>query len=117
MDYLHISELNVKGVHGYYEHEWLKPQSFSVSLKVGIDTAKSASLDALTETIDYDTLRSAVETVFAGARSALIETLANAIAETILQNPRALEVQVTIHKLDVWDNGVPGVTITRNRTK
>jgi hypothetical protein len=33
----------------------------------------------------------------------------------LLKDARIGEVQVTIKKTAVWDNGVPGVTITRSK--
>lgn len=115
MDRIHIDDLVVHGVHGYYEHEWTTSQRFTVSLSVGIDAADAGSHDVLAETIDYDMLRSIVEAVFASSRMALIETLAERIAADILADVRAHDVHISIRKLDAWDNGVPGVTITRTR--
>ncbi len=116
MDRIHIEDLLVTSVHGYYEHEHTTPQRFKVSLSVGVDVSRAGTDDVLTETIDYDTLRRIVESVFAGAHKDLLETLAEDIAREILQNARAHDVTITIRKLDVWDTGVPGVTITRTRT-
>lgn len=115
MDRIHIDDLIVHGVHGHYEHEWEQPQRFNISLSVGIDAADASLHDALAETIDYDMLRSIVEAVFASSRTALIEALAERIATDILSDVRAHDVCVSVRKLDAWDNGVPGVTITRAR--
>lgn len=43
----------------------------------------------------------------------LIETLAEKIAQKILEDKRILSAEITIKKKAVWDNGVPGLTIVR----
>lgn len=115
MDRIHIDSLTVDGTHGHYEQEWSREQRFDVSLSVGVDARASSKSDALSDTIDYDDLKRIVFEVFKGARHYLIEALAEEIATRILLDERALEATITIRKLEVWDNGVPGVTITRAR--
>lgn len=114
MDFLHIEDLVVEATHGHYEKEWSKEQRFLISLRVGFDSHAAGKSDALTDTIDYDVLKKEVHEALAADRRYLIEKLADDIAERILKDQRALEVTVTIKKLDVWDNGIPGVTITRS---
>ena len=116
MDYLHVDDLLVFATHGHYEPEWSKEQRFLVSLRVGFDSTAGSASDTLSDTIDYDALKNAVHDVLAADRRYLVEKLASDIAERILTNPRAHEATVTIKKLDVWENGVPGVTITRRNT-
>lgn len=115
MDFLHIDDLLVSATHGHYEPEWSTEQRFLVSLRVGFDSNAAGKSDALDDTIDYDVLKKIVQEVLAADRRYLIERLATDIAEGILADPRAKEAVVTIKKLDVWENGVPGVTITRSK--
>ncbi|MDB5189392.1 MAG: folB [Parcubacteria group bacterium] len=113
MDYLTIDSLTVSGAHGHYPHEREKEQEFEVSLRVGTHLLRAGQSDALDDTIDYDVLKRTVLDVFAHETRFLIESLANEIAERILRDTHALEVTITIKKKEVWDNGVPGVCITR----
>lgn len=113
MDYLTIDSLTVRGAHGHYDHERSREQEFSVSLTVGTHLLRAGQSDALKDTIDYDTLKSIVEETFASESRYLIESLAETIARRILARTPALEATVSIRKTAVWDNGVPGVTITR----
>ena len=115
MDYLHIDSLTVAATHGHYAHEWSREQSFDVALKVGFESGASGATDALTDTIDYDDLKRIVLDTLSGERRYLVEALAEKIASRILEDERAKEVTVTIRKLEAWDDGVPGVTITRSR--
>ncbi|MES2931711.1 MAG: dihydroneopterin aldolase [Patescibacteria group bacterium] len=115
MDYLHIDSLTIDATHGHYEHEWSREQSFDVTLKVGFESKKSGDTDALADTIDYDDLKKIILDTLSGKRRYLIEKIAEEIAGKILEDARAKEVTITIRKLEAWDNGVPGVTITRSR--
>jgi dihydroneopterin aldolase len=115
MDIIGIDDLVVEGVHGYYEHEWRAPQSFRVQMDVLLDTSSAGTTDALASTIDYDSLKEIVKTIFAGERRALIETLAEDIAEQVLDDARVHEVRITIRKTDAWENGVPRISIVRTR--
>ncbi len=115
MDIIGIDDLVVEGVHGYYEHEWQAPQSFRVQMDVQLDTSLAGTTDKLTSTIDYDSLREIIQTVFRGERRALIETLAEDIAWQVLSDTRVEEVRITIRKLDAWENGVPRISIVRSR--
>lgn len=115
MDYIHIDSFTVGGIHGHYEHEWSREQSFEVSLKAGFEGKKPGATDTLADTIDYDDLKKAIEETLKGKRRYLVEKLAEEIAEKVLMDSRILEITVTIRKLEAWENGVPGVTITRRR--
>jgi len=115
MDYLHIDSLTIDATHGHYEHEWSREQSFDVALKVGFESKTSGDTDTLADTIDYDDLKRIVTETLSGKRRYLVEKIAEEIAQRILEDERAKEVTVTIRKLEAWDNGVPGVTITRLR--
>lgn len=113
MDYLTIDGLTVRGAHGYYEAERQKEQSFLVSLTVGLHLRTPGQSDSLTDTIDYDSLKRIVDEVFAKETRYLVESLAETIAERILAETRALEVTISLQKPEVWESGIPGVTITR----
>ena len=115
MDYIHIDGLRILGKHGCYVRERRGGQDFEVSVHVATDTSKAGKTDKLRNTIDYSLIKAAVEDVFAAAPRYLLETLAEDIAKKILKDKRAKEVTVTIKKLQIWKNGVPGVTIVRKR--
>jgi 7,8-dihydroneopterin aldolase/epimerase/oxygenase len=114
MDYVHIDNLFFKGKHGVFDHERRVEQEFLVSLRLGVDTAPSGTSDQLADTIDYQHVKDAVAEIIAGTSRYLIEKLAEDIAAKLLEDKRILSAEITIKKTAVWDNGVPGVTITRN---
>jgi dihydroneopterin aldolase len=113
MDYITIDALTIHGAHGHYERERQKEQEFEVSLKVGTHVRRAGQSDALTDTIDYDLLKRIVRETFARESRYLIESLAETIAERILRETPGLEVTISIRKKEVWESGIPGVTLTR----
>jgi dihydroneopterin aldolase len=115
MDYLTITDLRINAAHGHYEHERRVEQEFLVSLRVGFDARTASVSDALSDTIDYDSLRAIVENVFKGATHFLIEALAEEITRRVLADTSAQEVSISIQKTAVWPSGVPGITITRSK--
>lgn len=117
MDYIHIDALRILGKHGHYVRERRGTQDFEISLRVATDVQRAGKSDKLRHSINYADLKKIVEEVFAAAPRYLLETLAEDIAKKILKDTRAKEVTITIKKLAIWKNGVPGVTITRPRSK
>ena len=115
MDYIHIDGLRIEGKHGHYAKERRGTQDFEVSLKVVVDVQKAGKSDKLRHSLNYTVLKQIVEDVFAATPRYLLEALAEDIAKKVLKDKRAREVSVTIKKLAIWPNGIPGVTITRKR--
>ena len=115
MDYITIDNLRIGAIHGHYEHEWQREQRFDVSLRVAFASGSSGASDTLSDTIDYDDLRAIIEEVFSGERRYLVERIAHLIIDRIMEDSRALEVTISIKKPEAWDNGIPGVSITRKR--
>jgi dihydroneopterin aldolase len=113
MDYIHIDGLRIVGKHGHYMRERRGTQDFEVSIRVAVDVQKAGKSDKLRHSINYSDVKRIIEDVFAAAPRYLLETLAEDIAKKVLKDKRAKEVTVTIKKLDIWKNGIPGVTIVR----
>ncbi len=116
MDYIHIDRLLLKGKHGVNPKERIVEQEFEISLRMEVGTHAAAQSDALKDTVDYGPIRSKVATIVEGSSVYLLEKLAERIASGILEDKRIGAVMVTIRKTEVWDNGVPGITIERKNT-
>lgn len=72
--------------------------------------------DRVERVINYDDIVEAIEDLATGPRLALLETLAERLAETLLTDPRARRVHLRIAKLDRLPNGARlGVEMTRTR--
>lgn len=97
-DRILLTGLRVTGYHGVLESERLAGQPFVIDLGIRIDARAAARSDAITDTVHYGELAEQVAAVVAGEPVNLIETLAERIAEVVLQQPLTTEVEVTVHK-------------------
>lgn len=87
---------------------------FEIVLEVIRNTAHID--DRVGRVVNYDDLVEAVESVIAGPRINLLETMAERIAQACLVDPRARRVHVRIEKLDRLPGGARlGCEITRVR--
>lgn len=106
------------GRHGVLDSERVQGQPFLVDLVLALDTTDAAGSDALADTVDYSAVARDVLQVVEGEPVALIERLAQRVADAVLVHPRVHAVEVTVHKPSA-PLAVPfddiAVTIRRNR--
>lgn len=98
-DRIELRGLRALGVHGVLAEEQTRAQPFEVDLDVETDLRAAARTDAMGDTVDYGSLASAVAMVVTSERHALLERLAERIAETALADERVTSVTVTLRKL------------------
>ena len=113
---VHFRDLRVSSRQGVYPSEKHKPQPFIVSLEVTARVPQGGFDDRLTHTLDYDMLKLLVQQVFDDRANNLLESVAETIAERLLENPWVAQVSITIEKPDAWVSGVPGVTLVCERS-
>lgn len=95
-----------------------RAQPFEVDLDVETDLRRAGTTDDLADTVDYGGLCEAVAAVVGGERYALIERLAERIAEVVLAGPGVSAVTVHLRKLRPpvpVDVASAGVRIHRSR--
>ena len=98
---IELESLVVFGHHGYLEEERQLGQRFLVDLWADVDE-DAASSDDIDETVDYRHLAALVREVFAGPERLLLERLAGAVADGILERfPKVERVRVRVRKPDV----------------
>jgi dihydroneopterin aldolase len=98
---IELAGLVLFGHHGYLEAERKLGQRFLVDLWVDVDGAAAAS-DDIEHTVDYRFLAELVREVFAGPERQLLEALAGAVVDGILERFEMVErVRVRIRKPDV----------------
>ncbi len=85
---------------------------FNVVLEVSRNAA--AQSDDVDQVLSYDTITEAIDAQLADERINLLETLAERVAERVLENPKSVRAFVRIEKLDRIP-GTLGVEIVRNR--
>jgi dihydroneopterin aldolase len=98
---IELQGLVVFGHHGYLEEERRLGQRFLVDLRVDVD-GDASDTDRIEDTVDYRRLATLVREIFAGPERLLLEGLAGAIADGILERfPAVSRVQVRVRKPDV----------------
>ena len=88
----------MRGNHGVFDHERRDGQDFVVDITVWIDLVAAADSDDLADTYDYSVLAQRAADVIAGPARNLIETVAAAIADDVMGDPRVHAAEVTVHK-------------------
>jgi dihydroneopterin aldolase len=99
VDAIVIRGVRVLGRHGVLPHERTSPQPFEVDLELAVDTRAAGRSDDLADTVDYAAVIDAVRGIVEGERHALLERLADRIAETCRRDLRVRAVTVTVRKL------------------
>jgi dihydroneopterin aldolase len=113
MDKIFVHNLILLGIHGLYRREKNVAQRFRVSATCYIDTKKVRASDKIDDTLDYRKIAACIEKIIAGPPVNMLEKLADTLAQDLLTFSNVSEAEVTIEKLDVFTNGVPGVAIRR----
>lgn len=113
---VHVRDLRISSRQGVYPSEKRKPQPFVVSLHVTARIPHGGFGDHLAHTLDYDMLKLLVQQIFDDRVNNLLESVAEAIADRLLEKPMVVQVAVTIEKPDAWVSGVPGITLVRARS-
>ncbi len=112
---IYIRDLHVSATHGYYSFEKEKSQSFVISIYVVVDDWSHD--DKLEETLNYENIRNVAITVLQESPKNLLETLADDIATRVLNNNRTISCKVQLEKSRIFDDCVPGVTLTKAKTQ
>ena len=116
-------EIAIRGVtaharHGVYDWEREQGQTFGVDALLELDTAPAAAGDDLEKTVDYARVAQQLHAVLTGEPVALLETLAQRLADVCLASPLVDAVEITVHKPEA-QLGVPfdDVTVRIRRSR
>ncbi len=115
---IELQGLVVFGHHGYLEEERRLGQRFLVDLWVDVRGDAAAS-DRIDDTVDYRRLAALVREVFSGTERLLLEALAGAVADGIVERFAAVErARVRVRKPDVvLDPPVDHAAVVVERTR
>ena len=97
-DRISLRGLRAWGHHGVFAFEQDRGQEFIVDVDLSVDISPAAASDRLADTVDYGQVAAEVSAIVTGERFALVETLANRVAERCLAHPHVQAVTVTVHK-------------------
>lgn len=119
MDSIHLTGIRCYGYTGYLPEEQVLGQWFEVDVRLWLDLNSAAHSDAIADTLDYRSVISLIQHLVKTSKFALIERLAGAIADSILQDcPQITQVQVIVTKpaAPIPDfGGKISIELTRNR--
>jgi dihydroneopterin aldolase len=116
MDVISLRGLRVTGTHGVLSEEQSRAQPFEVDIDVHADLRAAGAGDDIDDTVDYGALAEGAARIVSTERHALLERVAERIAEVALGDERVQSVTVTVRKLRPpvpLDLGSAAVTITR----
>ena len=117
-DRIELRGLRVLGHHGALEGEQDTAQPFEVDLDVEAALDEAARNDELGRTVDYGLVVETARSIVAERRFRLLEALAGAIADGVLEIPEVAAVTVTVRKLRPpvpADMASAGVRLRRER--
>ena len=110
-----IRDLVLSARIGVYQHEKLGSQRVRINLELTC-TEHPAINDDLSNVVNYAELVGQIRDIVAAGHINLVETLADRIAQTCLDDRRVQNVNVRIEKLDVFEEAESvGVEIARQR--
>jgi dihydroneopterin aldolase len=111
-----VRELELMAHVGVFEVEHRYEQRLVVSVDLDVVDAYDGSSDRLTEVLDYGSVVASVQRIVEAEHLNLLETLAERIAQTWLEDPRVQSVRVRLEKPDILPGcRSVGIEIERKR--
>jgi (5-formylfuran-3-yl)methyl phosphate synthase len=112
-DRVFVHDLTLPVSIGAYDYERNLTQN--VRFNIDADVRRSSrQAEDMRDVFSYDVIVDAIKLILARGHVALVETLAEQIADAVLAYPRVISVRVRVEKLDIIDGRV-GVEIARER--
>jgi len=98
MDCIQVTGIRSYGYTGYLPEEQVLGQWFEVDLTLWLDLAAAGHSDNITDTLDYRRAIEIVKQLVKTSKFALVEKLATAIADALLEFEQVQQVQVRLSK-------------------
>lgn len=98
-DRLYVNDIRAYGYTGALPEEQVLGQWFTVDLVLWLDLSLAGESDRLADTYNYCEAVAAVQQIIQTQKFALIEKLAETIAQSILMSPAIQQVQIRLTKL------------------
>ena len=99
-DQIRLTGITATGFHGVLDAERENGQEFTADVVLHLDLAAAATSDSLEETVNYAEVAEQIHGQLTGQSVALLETLAERIAATLMAYPAMVAVDVRVHKPD-----------------
>ena len=116
-DTVFVHELKVETIIGIWGWERKIRQTVSIDLEMGADIRRAAETDSIDDTLNYKAISKRVQQFVADSEFQLVETMAEKIAELVLQEFKVPWIQVRVSKPGAirGANNV-GILIHRSKT-
>ena len=98
MDRVFINDLRIETIIGIYDWERKVRQTISLDLEMGTDIRRSAETDAIEDTLNYKAVAKRLIAFVGDSEYQLVETLAEKIAEIVLNEFDVPWLKLTVHK-------------------
>lgn len=98
MDIIFLHDLTIETIIGIYDWERKEKQSIILDLDMAADIRAAASTDAITDTLDYKSVAKRLIDFVGNSEFQLVETLAERIAEIVLNEFDVRWVRLRVNK-------------------
>ncbi len=115
-DTVFLHELKVETILGIWGWERKIRQTVSIDLEMGADIRRAAETDSIDDTLNYKAISKRVQQFVAESEFQLVETMAEKIAELVLQEFKVPWIQVRVSKPGAI-RGAKNVGILIHRSK
>jgi 7,8-dihydroneopterin aldolase/epimerase/oxygenase len=116
MDIVYLRDLKIECIVGIYEWERRVKQTIVLDLDMGADIKRAAASDRIEDTLDYKSVAKRLIEFVGASQFQLVETLAEKIAELVLNEFRVPWVRVRVNKRGAVRHATDvGVVIERQR--
>jgi len=109
-----VRDLVLPALIGIHAHEKDGRQRIRINLDLAVREGDAGLDDDLRNVVCYESLVEGVKGIIGRGHVGLVETMAEAVAEMCLADPRVRSARVRVEKLDIFDNAESvGVEIER----
>jgi dihydroneopterin aldolase len=116
MDIVYVRDLKIDCIVGIYEWERRVKQSVVLDLDMAADIRRAAASDRIEDTLDYKAVTKRLIDFVGSSQFQLVETLAEKIAEIVLNEFKVPWVRVRVNKRGALRHATDvGVVIERER--
>lgn len=113
-DKIFIRNLEVSAIIGILPHERITPQPLIITLEIAADFKQAATSENIADTVDYAAIAQTITDFVSTSRLQLLETLAEKIAELILQKFKVNWLRLEVAKPQAIKNAKSvGIIIER----
>ncbi len=118
MDRVFIKQLEIETIIGIYDSERVNRQPVVFDIEMAWDNTKPAASENIDDALNYKTLSDELKETVSASKYLLIETLAEKVADIVLDKYGVEWLQLTLHKPNALDGDTDvGVKIVRERKK